>query len=185
MESNQSNCKESNQSILKEISLSSTTTQSLLKFLSIKSVMPSKHLILCHPLLLPPPVFPSIRVFSNESTLHIRWPKYWGFSFSISIFSKYSRVISFRMDWLDLLEVRGILKSLPQHHGLKGSVPWCSDFFMIQISHRFVTTIMMTNSFNSESNYQTLCKELLPFCNGETESGERESRREMNSLSFK
>ena len=102
--------------------------------------MSSKHLILCHPLLLPPSIFPSIGVFSNESALHIRWPKYWSFSFSISPSNEYSWPISFRMDWLDLLAVQGILKSLLQHHNLKASILWRSTFFIVQISHPYMTT---------------------------------------------
>ena len=99
-----------------------------------------KHLILCHPLLLLPSVFPSTRVFSNKLALHIRWPKYWGFSFSISPSNKYSGLISFRIDWFDLLVVKGALKSLLQHHGSKASVPPHSAFFMIQLSHSYMTT---------------------------------------------
>ena len=105
-----------------EASLSITNSQSLPKLMSIESVMPSNHLILCHPLLLPPSIFPSIRVFSNESSLHIRWPKYWSFSFSISPSNEHPRLISFRMDWLDLLAIQGTLKSLLQHHSSKASV---------------------------------------------------------------
>ena len=105
----------------------------LLKLMSTESVMPSNHLILCHPLLLPPSILPSIRVFSNESALRIRWPKYYSFSFSISPSNEYSQLISFRIDWLDLLAVRGTLKSLLQHHGLNASVPWHSAFFMDQL----------------------------------------------------
>ena len=116
-------------------SLSITNSRILLKLLSIESVMPSNHLILCRPLLLPPSIFPSIRVFSNESVLCIRWPKYWSFSFNISPYNEYSGVISFRMDWLDLLAVQEILKSLLQHHSSKTSILWCSVFFMVQISH--------------------------------------------------
>ena len=112
----------------------------LLELMSIESVMSSNHLILCHPLLLPPSIFPSIRVFSNESALCIRWPKYWSFSFNISPASEYSGLISFRMDWLDLLAVQGTLKSLPQHHSSKASIPWCSAFFIVQLSHPYVTT---------------------------------------------
>ena len=115
--------------------LSITNSQSLLKLMSIESVMPSIHLILCHPLLLPPSIFPSTRVFSNESVLCIRWPKYWSFSFSISPFNEYSGLISFRMDWLDLLAVQGTLKSLLQHHSSKASVLWHSAFFIVQFSH--------------------------------------------------
>ena len=105
-----------------QASLSTTNSQSLLKLMSIELVIPSSHLILCHPLLLLPSIFPSIRVFSNESVLHIRWPKYWGFSFSISPSSEYSGLISFRMDWLDLLAVQGTLKSLLQHHSSNASI---------------------------------------------------------------
>ena len=102
--------------------------------------MPSNHLILCHPLLLPPSIFPSIRVFSNESILHIRWPKYWGFSFSINPFNEYSGLISFRMGWLDLLAVQGTLKSLLQHHSSKASIFQHSAFFIVQLSHPYMTT---------------------------------------------
>ena len=112
----------------------------LLKLMSIELVMPSNHLILCHPLLLPHSIFPSIRVFSNESALHIRWPKYWSFSFSISPSNEYSGLISFRMDCLDLLAVQGTLKSLLQHHSLKASILWCSSFFIVQLSHPHMTT---------------------------------------------
>ena len=123
-----------------QASLSVTNSWSLLKLMSIKLVMPSNHLILCCPLLLPPSVFPSIRIFSNESVLHIRWPKYWSFSFSISPSNEYSGLISLRMDWLDLLVVQGILKSLLQHHSSKASVLQCSAFFVVQLSHPFMTT---------------------------------------------
>ena len=102
--------------------------------------MPSNHLILCHPLLLPPSIFPSIRVFSNESALHIRWPKYWSFSFRISPSNEHPGLISFRMDWLDLLAVQGNLKSLLQHHSSKASILWCSAFFTVQLSHPYMTT---------------------------------------------
>ena len=108
--------------------------------MSIESVMPSKHLILCCPLLLLPSIFPSIRVFANESVLHIRWPKYWSFSFSISPSNEYSGLISFRMDWLDLLAVQGTLKSLLQHHNSKASILQRSAFFMIQLSHPYMAT---------------------------------------------
>ncbi|XDA85712.1 hypothetical protein R6Z07F_015469 [Ovis aries] len=108
--------------------------------MSTESVMPSNHLILCHPLLLLPSVFPSIRVFSNESALRIRWPKYWSFSFSVSPSNEYSGLISFRMDWLDLLAVQGTLKSLLQHRSLKGTILWCSAFFMVHLSHPYMTT---------------------------------------------
>ena len=112
----------------------------LFKLMSIELVMPSNHLILCHSLLLPPSIFPSIRVFSNESILHIRWPKYWSLSFSLSPSNEYSGLISFRMDWLDLLAVQGTLKSLLQHHNSKASILWCSAFFRVQLSHPYMTT---------------------------------------------
>ena len=108
--------------------------------MSIESVMPSNHLILCHPFLLLPSVFPSIRVFCNESVLHVTWPKYWSCSFSISPSSEYSGLISFRMDWLDLLAVQGTLKSLLQYHSSKASILQCSAFFMVQLSHPSMTT---------------------------------------------
>ena len=117
-----------------QASLSITSSKGLLKLISIESVMPSNHLILCHPLLLPPSIFPSIRVFSNDSTLCIRWPKYWSFSFSISPFSEYSWLISFRMDWLGLLAVQGTLKSLLQHHSSKASILWHTSFFIVQLT---------------------------------------------------
>ena len=118
----------------------SITLWSLLKFLSVKAVMPSNHLIFCHPLLLLLSIFPSIRVLSNESVLCIRWPKYWSFSFSISPSNEYSGLISFRTDWLDLLAIQGTLKSLLQHHSSKASVLWCSAFFIVQLSHPYMTT---------------------------------------------
>ena len=120
-----------------QVSLSITNSQSLPKLMSIESVMPSRCLILCHPLLLLPPIPPSIRVFSNEPTLHMRWPKYWSFSFSISPSNEHSGLISFRMDWLDLLAVQGTLKSLFQHHSSKASILWRSAFFTVQLSHNF------------------------------------------------
>ena len=123
-----------------QASLSITNSQSLLKLMFIESVMPPNHLILCHPLLLLPSVFPSIRVFSNESALPIRWPKYWNFSFSISPSDEYSGVLSFRIDWFDLLTVQGTLKSLLQHHNSKVSILWCSAFFIVQLSHPYMTT---------------------------------------------
>ena len=124
-----------------QASLSITNSQSLLKFMSIESVMPSNHLILCCPLLLLPSIFPSIRVFSNESVLCIRWPKDWSFSFSISPFIEYSGLISFRFDWVDLLAVQGTLRSLLQHHSSKASILWHSAFFMVQLSHPYMTTV--------------------------------------------
>ena len=108
--------------------------------MSAELVMPYNHLVLCHPLLLPPSIFPSIRVFSNESVLHIRWPKYWSFSFSISPSNEYSGLVSFRMDWLDLLAVQVTLKSLLQHHSSKASILWCSAFFTVQLSCPYMTT---------------------------------------------
>ena len=118
----------------RQASLSIISSQSLLKLVSTESVMPSNHLILCCPLLLLPLIFPSIRIFSNESVLHIKWPKYWSFSFSISPSNEYSGPISFRMDWLDLLAVQGTLKSLLQHHSSKASFFWHSAFFIVQLS---------------------------------------------------
>ena len=123
-----------------QASLSITNSQSLLKLMSIESVMPSNHLILYRPLLLPPSIFPSIRVFSKKSVLHIRWPKYWSFSFSISPSNEYSGLISFRMDWLDLLSVQGTLNSLLQQHSSKASILWRSAFFTVQLSHPYMTT---------------------------------------------
>ena len=124
----------------RQASLSITNSQTLFKLMSIKLVMPSNHLILCHPLLLLPSIFPSIRVFSNESVLCIRWPKYWHFSFSISLFNEYSGPISFTIDWLDLLAVQWTLKSLLQHHRSKGSILRHSAFLPVQISHPYMTT---------------------------------------------
>ena len=123
-----------------QASLSITNSWSSLRLTSIKSVMPSSHLILCHPLLLLPPIPPSIRVFSNESALHMRWPKYWNFSFSIIPSKEIPGLISFRMGWLDLLAVQGTLKSLPQLHSSKASILQCSAFFMIQLSHLYMAT---------------------------------------------
>ena len=123
-----------------QASLSITNSRSLFKFMSIESVMLSNHLILCCPLLLLPSIFPSIGVFSSESALHIRWPKYWSFSFNISPSNEYSGLISFRIDWLDLLAVQGTLKSPLQHHSSKASIPWHSAFFIFQLSHPYITT---------------------------------------------
>ena len=120
--------------------LSSTISQSLLKFVSIESVMLSNHLILCHPLLLLPSIFPSIRVFSYELALRIGWPKYWSFSFSISPSSEYSELTSLKADWFDLLTVQGTFKSLLQHHSSKTSILWCSAFFIVQLSRPYMTT---------------------------------------------
>ena len=123
-----------------QASPSITDSWSLPKLMSIELVMPSSHLILCRSLLLPPSVFPSIRVFSNESVLHITWLKYWSFSFSISPSNEYSGLISFRIDWFDLLAVQGTLKGLLQHHSSKASILWHSVFFMVQLSHPYMTT---------------------------------------------
>ena len=124
--------------VLQQASLSITNAQSLLRLMSIELAMPSNHFILCRPLL--PSIFPSIRVFSNESVPYIRWPKYWSFSFSISLSNEYSGLIFFRMDWLDLLAVQGTLKNLLQQHSSKASILWRSAFFMVQPSHLYMTT---------------------------------------------
>ena len=118
----------------------SPTPRACLKFKPIKMVMPCNHLILCRPLLFLPSIFPSIRVFSNKSALHIRWPKYWSFSFNICLSNEHSGLISFRMDCLNLLAVQGALKSLLQHHSSKASILWCSAFFTVQLSHQYMTT---------------------------------------------
>ena len=123
-----------------QASLSITNSQSLPKLMSIESVMPSNHLILCCPLLLLPSIFPSIRIFSNESALCIQWPKYWSLSFNISPSNEHPGLISFRMDWLELLAVQETLKSLLQYHNSKASIPWCSAFFIVQLSHPYMTT---------------------------------------------
>ena len=123
-----------------QASLFFTISWSLLKLMSLELVMPSNHLILCHSLLLLPSIFPSIRIFSNESAVCIRWPKYWSFSFSISPFNEYSRLISFKIYWFDLLVVQRTFKSFLQHHSLKASILWCTAFFMIQPSHPYMTT---------------------------------------------
>ena len=131
----------------RQASLSFTISQTLLNLMSIESVMPSHHLILCHLLLFLLSIFPSIRVFSSELALHIRWPKYWSFCFSISSYNEYSGLISFRVDWLDLLAVQGSLKSLLQHHSLKASILQLSVFFIVQLSHPYMTigkTIALT-----------------------------------------
>ena len=124
----------------RQASLSITNSRSLLKLMSIESVMLSSHLILCHPLLLLPSIFPSIRVFSNESALYIRWPKYWSFSFNISPPNEHSGLMNFRIDWLDFLAVQGTLKSLLQNHSSKASVILCSAFFIVQLSHPYMTS---------------------------------------------
>jgi len=125
---------------VRQASLSITSSRSLPRPMSIESVMPSSHLILCCPLLLLPPILASIRVFSNESILRMRWPKYWSFSFNISPSSEHPGLISFRMDWLDLLAVQGTLKSLLQHHSSKASIFWCLAFFRVQLSHWYMPT---------------------------------------------
>ena len=140
--------------VARQASLSFTNSCNLLKLVSIESEMPSNHLILCCPLLLLPSIFPSIRVFSNESVLPIRWPKYWSFSFNISPFNEYLGLISFRMDWLDLLAVQRTLKNL-QHHSSKASILWHSAFFIVQLSHPYMTTgktIALTKQIYWQSN---------------------------------
>ena len=141
-----------------QASLSITNSWSPPKPTSIESVMLSNHLILCRPLLLLPSIFPSIRVFSNESTLHIRWPKYWSFSFSISPSNEHPGLISFRTDWLDLLTVQGTLKSLLQHHSSKASILQCSAFFTVQLSHPY-----MTNGKNMKNNVYMCITESLCY----------------------
>ena len=148
----------------RQASLSFTISLSLLKLMSSESVMPSSHLILCRPLLLLPSIISSIRVFSNESVLHIRWPKYWSFSFSISPSSEYSGLISSRMDWLDLLAVQGTLKSLLQHHSSKASILWHSAFSMVQLSHQYVSngkTIALTR-WTFVAKVMSLLFDMLP-----------------------
>ena len=143
-----------------QASLSLTDSWSLLKLMSTESVMSSNHLILCHPLRLLPSIFPSIRVFSNESTLHIKWPKYWSFSFNISPSNEHPGLISFRMDWLDLFAVQGTLKSLLQHHSSKASILLRSAFFTVQLSHPYMTTgktIVLSFNLTSDVFYLFLC----------------------------
>ena len=145
---------------VRQASLSITNSQSLPKLRSIESVMPSNHLILCHPLLLLPSIFPSIRVSSNESALHIRWPKYWSFSFSISPSNEHPGLISFRMDWLDLLAVQGTLKSLLQHHSSKASILQCSAFFMGRMGITPGTLVLLAPCSN-QANWPGFC---LHYC---------------------
>ena len=140
----------------RQASLSITNSRSLPKLMSIESVMPSNHLILCRPLLLLPSIFPSIRVFSNQSALRIRWPKYWSFSFNISPSKEIPGLISFRMDWLDLLAVQGTLKSLLQHHSSKASILQCSPFFIVQLLHPY-----MTNGKNIALTRQTFVGKVM------------------------
>ena len=155
-----------------QASLSITNSWSLLKLMFIESLMPSNHLILCHPILLLPSVFPGIRVFSNESALHISWPKYWSFSFNISSSKEYSELISFRMDWLDLLAVQVTLRSLLQHHSSKVSILWHSVFLMVQLSHLYMTTgktieyiICTQYSSSNGRDFPPLPGHLVTFCN--------------------
>ena len=150
----------------RQASLSITNSRSLLRFMSIESVMPSNHLILCCPLLLLPSIFPSIRVFSNESVLHIRRPKYWSFSFSVSPSNEYLRLISFRIDWFDLLAVQGILKSLLQHHSWKASILQHSTFFMVQLSRECINYSNFTENLHSFKIIGTDTKTFIPLENG-------------------
>ena len=146
-----------------QASLSITNSRSLPKLMSIESVMPSNHLILCHPLLLLPSVFPRIRVFSNESALHIRWLEYWSFSFNISPSNEHPGLIYFRMDWLDLLAVQETLTSLLQHHSSKASILWCSAFFIVQFSHPYMTT-GKTITLTRQNFVSKLMSLLLTYC---------------------
>ena len=150
----------------REGSVSITTSWSLLKLMSIESVMPSNHLILCRPLRLPPSIFPSIRVFSNESVLHIKWPKYWSFILSISPSSEYSRLIFFRMDWLDLLAIQGTLKSLHQHHNSKASILWCSILDMrrweIGLIYLLLKTSNSLKAYSAISSFTQNTECLIP-----------------------
>ena len=147
----------------RQASLSITSSWSLLKLISIELVIPSNHLILCHPLLLLPSIFPSIRVFSNKSALRIRWPKYWSFSFSINPSNEYSGLISFRMDWLDLLAVQGTLKNLLQHHSSKASILQLSACFTVQFSHPYMTTGKTTSLTRRTFVSQVHCQPCLCF----------------------
>ena len=149
-----------------QVSLSITNSWSFLILKSIELVMPSSHLILCHPLLLLPSIFPSIRVFSNEPVLLIRWPKYWSFSFSISPSNEYSELISFRMDWLDLLAIQGTLKTLLQHHNSKASILRPSAFFIVQLSHPYMTTGIYINNFFKFPLFSNFCTSTLSCCPG-------------------
>ena len=147
----------------RQASLSITNSWSLLKFRSIKLVMPSNHFILCCPLFLPYLIFPNIRVFSNESIVHSRWQQYWSFSFSISPLDEYSGLISYRMDWLDLLALQGTLKSLIQYHSSKASVLWLSAFFIVQLSHPYMTT-WKTRAFTRRTFVGKVMSLLLICC---------------------
>ena len=150
----------------RQASLSITNSRSLPRLTSIKSVMPSSHLILCCPLLLLPPIPSSIRVFSNESTLHMRWPKYWSFSYSIIPSKEIPRLISFRMDWLDLLAVQGTLKSLFQHHSSKASILQRSAFFIVQLSHPYMTTATLKLPQNKVCHFFHWFPIYLPWSDG-------------------
>ena len=149
-----------------QASLLFTISMSLFKLMSPESVMPSNHLVLCRPLLLLPSTFPSIRVFSNELALHIRWPEYWSFSLSISPSNEYSGLISFRMDWLDLLVVQGTLKSLLQHHGSKASILRRSAFFMVHLSHPHMTTGKTTGKTTALTRQTSVSKVMSLLFNG-------------------
>ena len=148
----------------RQASLSITSSRSLLKLISIKSVMPSNHLILCHPLLLLPSISPSIKVFPNESALYIRWPKYWSFTFSISPSNEYSGLISFRMDWLDFLAVQGTLKSLLQHHRSEPSILWCSAFFIVQSSHNANFVFTLQHCVGSSGSFASPHHQFVDIC---------------------
>ena len=146
-----------------QASLSITNSRSLPKLMSIELMMPSNHLILCHPLLLLSSIFPNIRAFSNESALRIRRPKYWSFSFNISPSNEYSGLISFRIDWFDLLAVQGTLNSLLQHHSSKASILLCSVFFIVQLSHPYMTTGKMTTAGSHSGYFCCFCAWVLFF----------------------
>ena len=164
-----------------QAALSITNSQSLVKLMSIESVIPSNHFILCCPLLLPPSIFPSIRVFSKELALHIRWPKYWSFSFSISPSNERSGLISFRMDWLDLLAVQGTLKSLLQHHNSKASILRHSAFFIVQLSHPHMTT----GKTIALTRWTFVSKVMSLLFNMLSRLGHRFSSKEQASFNFK
>ena len=168
-------------------SLSITTSWRLLKLMSIKSVMPSNHLIFCCPLLLPPLIFPRVRVISNESVFHIRWSKYWSFSFSISPSSEYSGLISFRIDWFDLLALQGTLKSLLQQHSSKASILQCSAFFMVQFSHPYMTTrkpLELISKFSKVTGYRIHTLKSVAFLHTNNEKSKREIKQTMSDFIF-
>ena len=152
----------------RQASLSITNPLSLLKLMSIESVMPSNHLILCHPLLLPPSIFPSIRVFSNESARYIRWPKYCSFGFNISLSNEYSGMVSYRMDWLDFLAVQGALKSFFQNHSSKASILQCSAFFIFQLSNYSISSVQFSHSVVSDSLRPHESQHTRPPCPSQT-----------------